>query len=506
MKTQFALRRCLAAVFAAAVATSAFAGVFTSRVGNVQLSHTLLYTNQELILSYELSGTAIGTTGLSGVAVELLKSGSPVKTYNFAPGAPGTLPGANVVRLPLADVPAGGPYEVRVKTAGAITLADYTRVSDPGDPNVQFVSVRGLDVNRNVGSAAYGRIYVTEGTGGPTKGRNVVDGVYVLNPDLTPTFPTVMLPAATAGWTGSTHSPFRVYIGPDSTVWLTDAADAHPMVYFADPDLTTITPLFATPPSGGTKKSDGLILDAGNAEVFGDTTSIWIEGSGATRKVYCAIQEIQPRDSVFMYEIPEGESMVSQVPTLVADPPVSGSTVWYNDFVRDSAGNTYVVNISTPQAWKFDSTGALVATLEIGSGSAGICIDEAKDVILLCTQDGRVMKTNKEFATAEPLLTGLGAINRDVAVDGEGWIYVANETDHALHVFAPAGTYTVVPGTATAAQTLTVGAQPPAGDIAPVSPAGLYVGPTGQRYGDGKVDLADAAWSLRVFAGLNTLP
>lgn len=506
MKSQFALRRSLAALFVAAVANTAFAGTFTARVANVQLSHTLLYTNQELILSYELAGTAVGATGLSGVIIELVKSGSPVKTYTIPAGEPGTRGGTNVVRLPLAGVPGGGPYEVRVKTAGTLTLTDYTRVSDTGDPNLQFVSIRGLDVNRNPGSPAYGRIYVTEGTGGPTKGRTVVDGVYVLNSDLTPAFPTVMLPAATAGWTSSTHSPFRVYVGPDSTVWLTDAADAHPMVYFADPDLTAITPLFATPPEGGTRKSDGLVLDSGGAEVFGDTTSIWVEGSGATRKVFCAVQEIQPRDAVFMYEIPEGESLVSQVPTLIADPPVSGATMWYNDFVRDAAGNTYVVNISTNQAWKFDPTGALLATLEIGSGCAGICIDEAKDVILLCTQDGRVMKTNKEFATATPLLTGLGAINRDIAMDGDGWIYVANETDRALHVFAAAGTYTVTPGVATAAQTLTVGEQPPAGDIAPVSPAGLYVGPTGQRYGDGKVDLADAVWSLRVFAGLNVLP
>jgi hypothetical protein len=44
------------------------------------------------------------------------------------------------------------------------------------------------------------------------------------------------------------------------------------------------------------------------------------------------------------------------------------------------------------------------------------------------------------------------------------------------------------------------------GDISPVSDDGAYVGPNGHKYGDGKLDLTDAAYLLRVLSGLNTVP
>jgi streptogramin lyase len=48
--------------------------------------------------------------------------------------------------------------------------------------------------------------------------------------------------------------------------------------------------------------------------------------------------------------------------------------------------------------------------------------------------------------------------------------------------------------------------QPVPGDIAPVGPGGLYIGPNGQSFGDGKIDLRDVVASLRVYAGLDALP
>ena len=44
------------------------------------------------------------------------------------------------------------------------------------------------------------------------------------------------------------------------------------------------------------------------------------------------------------------------------------------------------------------------------------------------------------------------------------------------------------------------------GSIAPVGTTGLFVGPNGHRYGDGKVTIEDAVIVLRVAAGLNQIP
>lgn len=497
------------------VGSVGFAGQFTARITDLQISHTLLYPGQDIRINYTLSGSGIGATGISPVKIEFLKNGTVAKTVLYNPGENGAKAGPNSVSIPVAGLDAGGPYTVRVSTTGNLTFTDYTRVSDPADPNVQFISPRGLDVNRNAGSPAVGRIYITEGTGGATRARTVVDGVYALNPDLTPAFDTVKFPAAEAGWTASSHSPFRVYVAPDSTVFVTDAADAHPFVFFTDPDLGPFTPLFATTEDYGvTRTSVGQVKNADGIPVFGDTTSIWVEGSGATRKVFAAIQEI-PDDpvnnptgpnglNVWVYNIADGESNVVQIPTLVANPPASGTTSWYADFVRDAQGNVYITNYSTNDVWKYDSTGTLVSTISLGIGATGIAIDEARDIILISTVDGQVLKTNKEFAAVTPIITALGSISRDVAMDREGWIYVAN--DGALHVYAPAGTYPAATASADAPQTLTIGSTPLSGDIAPVGPSGLYLGINGQRYGDGKVDILDSVYNLRVAAGLNPLP
>ena len=47
---------------------------------------------------------------------------------------------------------------------------------------------------------------------------------------------------------------------------------------------------------------------------------------------------------------------------------------------------------------------------------------------------------------------------------------------------------------------------PVPGDVAPVSDTGLFIGPNGHRYGDGILSMEDAAYTLRVLAGLNAIP
>lgn len=517
-----ALRPLLAAAAFCSVATPVFAGALIINVKDVSLSQSTIYPGQDVKVSYKLSGTGLNVAGaLTGVKVELLSGATAVKTFNIAPGDNGAKRGPNTVTIAAADLPKGGPYTVRVTASGAtLTTSDWTKVSSTDDMNLRFNGPRGLDVNRNAGSTALGRIYITEGSGNVVVNDRVTkDGVYVLNPDLTPAFPDVRAPAAdvalvaNGGWTGSAHSPFRVYVAPDSKVFVTDAADAHPAVIECDPDISTFTNVFFNDPNN--RATSGLVTDDNGNQVFGDTTSVWVEGSGANRVIFAAIQEIAPANSIWRYDVPAGASNVNQIPQSAAESQnfTTLPTPWWNDFVRDSDGNIYQVNAALQTVFKFDKDGIVVSQADLPTtvvnnigGATGICIDNAKDIILICTNDGQVLKTNKALQTFTPIITGLGAFNRDIAMDNDGWIYVANETDKALHVFAPAGTLKFNSGTANAAEPLNVQGAPMPGDIAPVGPSGLYVGPNGQRYGDGKVDILDAAYSLRVSAGLSQVP
>ena len=348
----------------AAAASASLAGQLVLKVTDVSLTQVALYPHQTAVLTYTLSGTGVNASGaLSGVQIQFLKDSVPVKTVPITAGQPGAVAGANSVTLNADDIPPGGPYTIKVTAQGAtVTPAGYIKVSNAADPNLQFTNPRGIDVNRVAGSPALGRVYVTEGAAGTAKNRITVEGVYALNPDLSPAFATVKATTADIGalgpWAASAHSPFRVYVGPDATVYLTDASDAHPTVLFTDPDLTTFTRLFATPPAGGIQAASGLVTDSSGNQVFGDCSSLWVEGSGADRKVFASIQEIVPANTIWQYLIPAGDSEVSQIPTLVASPTVSGATTWYNDFVRDSDGNTYTTNYSTNSIGKFDATGA----------------------------------------------------------------------------------------------------------------------------------------------------
>ncbi|HEY3267153.1 MAG TPA: hypothetical protein VGM37_09520 [Armatimonadota bacterium] len=484
------------------------------------VSLATVFPGQQTTLTYTLSG--MGGSTLQSVTLDLMSGADVAKSLSIPAGQPGAVIGTNTLTLNYADLPPGGPYTIRVTpVCGSLVATDWTRVTSTSDPNLKFNGPRGLDINRRVGSPYYGRIYVTEGTAGAAGGRTTSKGLYIYNPDLTPAFSGPKMQTAnfvaplTTWYSGSSHSPFRVYVAPDDTVFVTDAADAHPAVFFVNPDGDNIKALQAFPmPPGGSGNGVGLLKDANGVEVMGDTTSIWVEGSGANRKVYQAIQEIAPTNCVWSYDIPDGTENFVGAPTLVYQPilsttPGSGtaSTPWYADFVRDSAGNGYTVNFNKDSNFKWDTFGGLAGTLPAtNTGMTGICIDDAKDIILMCGLDGKIYKTNKAFDAVTPIISGLGATNRDVALDGDGWIYVANETDKALEVFAPAGTYPVTGKVVSSTQTLSVYSVPTAGDIYPVGPAGIYFGLNGSRFGDGKVDMSDAIYSLRVFAGISTLP
>ncbi len=115
-----------------------------------------------------------------------------------------------------------------------------------GNPMLSFERANGVAVNNNPGSPNFGRFYVSQrGATVTFTGRQMGDGIYILNADATDAFgitdPNDMSAARTAGldFSGSDSSPFRLSVGKDDTLYISDASDIHGGIYHTDADVST---------------------------------------------------------------------------------------------------------------------------------------------------------------------------------------------------------------------------------------------------------------------------
>jgi hypothetical protein len=359
------------------------------------------------------------------------------------------------------------------------------------------------------GGVHHGLIYVVEGASGTAGTRTTQEGVYVLKPDLTPAFPAPRATNADIGslgpWGTSVNSPFRVSVAPDEQVYITDASDPHAALFVATPDVTNVQPVFAYPvPSGGSRATTGLVKNSSGVAIHGSVSSVWVEGTGATRTIYTTEEDLAPANSLWQRTLPAGATATAVPPGLVVN--LTGST-WVQDAVRDSLGNAYIVSTTVNDARKFGAAGSLLETLPPNAaGYYGISLDEPRDALYLSTNDGRVFQAGTAFNESGAIIEGLGAPVRDVATDAEGWVYALDGGNQRLRAFASPGDYTIQGASVSAATPLLVTPNPIPGDIAPVGPNGIYISAGGTRYGDGVVDLLDAVYLAEMAMGLAPAP
>ena len=118
-----------------------------------------------------------------------------------------------------------------------------------GNPAFGFERLNGIAVNTNPASPYFGRFYfaqrddtTTTFSGYPP--RSMGDGIYVFNADGTDAFGITDLndtnAARTAGldFTQSPASPWRLSIGPDDTLYISDASAPTGGIYYTDPDIS----------------------------------------------------------------------------------------------------------------------------------------------------------------------------------------------------------------------------------------------------------------------------
>ncbi len=215
----------------------------------------------------------------TSVAVNLLKDGKVVKTLDFGPQAMGTV----TLTLP-DDAVAAGDYTWSVTARAEALTGEPKQFSVNGDPLLDIANARGLSIDRNPASPAFGRIYVTSNEVNGKKGERMGTGVYILDPTFADVTGQGNKPyAGGIKWNGSS-SPMRVEAAPDGQVYICDWTDSSLTgVYVMDPENPQgdFRPVF-----GGTYTDKDGIYTNGSEFLHGSIADMCVTGTGADTKLY----------------------------------------------------------------------------------------------------------------------------------------------------------------------------------------------------------------------------
>jgi hypothetical protein len=420
---------------------------------NLSQSANSIGPGQNVTLGYLLNEDA------SAVTVDILNASSAV-VRTISPGA--QTKGARSVVWDgkdnaAAQLPAGA-YSFRVNTTGAANAA-WTQTSVDAMLN-NFELPRGVGVNTNSASPFYGRVYVSNGQALPTAaGRTMSDGLYMLNADLSDagivggTGPH----AGGVDWTtGGSVSPFRVQVGPDDSVYITDWSDPHGGLWQAPANLSgTWTEILD---SSGGRDVDGLALP-----VHGSISDVVITGVGAARVLYTADEDfyIEPQGptsagSIQKYDIGNTAVWTTAPTATFYDDAVGGFNVnFLNSLSLDKRGHFWYsqnrfAGTDFPSLVEIDATGTIIwDSLQLADlpneipdplrGAQGIAYDPVNDVLAVATStSGNIVIFDPEnHAVLDQFPFDGGATNTDVVFDNVGNLYVANRSAEYVRIWSP---------------------------------------------------------------------
>lgn len=449
--------------FRAAVSAMAGAALFCSAAsaGNIYPTNLGQSTNlvdkrlsQSVTLEYLLNDNA------TGVTVEVLNSSNTVvRTINAGAQPKGT---HSVVWDATDDssnlVPADD-YTFRVNTTGAASGA-WTRYDTDGTLN-NFELPRGVAVNNNPDSPYYGRVYVSNGRSSPTAaGRAMSDGVYMLNADMTDTgIPggtgphtagITTFPTSDAGGTG----PFRLEVGPDDSLYITDWSDSHSDLWQTDPNVTTAV-----------QALDSTGRDAaGLNATHGSIADVIVTGTGASRTIYTFDEDYDapaPADptpgSILRYDIGNATTFVGPPSGFAYDDTAANRVQNFQGSIDQASDGTFWLsqvrsgNVADTltSLMQIDATGNVlwssVPDLAANSlddplrGTQGIAYDPVNNLIaLVSNRTGGVITIFDPVSKTVLTTFNFGSTtNTDVAFDNAGNLYVGNRSAERVRLWGP---------------------------------------------------------------------
>ena len=168
---------------------------------------------------------------------------------------------------------------------------------------VKFANGRGLAVNRKPDTGSFfGRVYVSIGLSGiaapttvpATPTRSTLEGIHVLNADLTATSLGSGALTGSFASSGSGNSPYRVTVGDKGDLFIADWSDVNGSVYKTDANVAGALNLLAGP-VGST-----FPVTSASGKIHGSIAAVAVSGSAATNdlKVWTIDEDLQEdRDS-----------------------------------------------------------------------------------------------------------------------------------------------------------------------------------------------------------------
>jgi len=411
---------------------------------------------------------------------------------------------AGAVTNDLGPLPAGlnslaldvtGPFQLvvfKAGPAGFLTPLEPNRGAvlqiSPDSPATRFFSPRGVAVNTHPGSPHFGRIYVANATGGTVSNglsaalRTVGDGIYALNSDFTDALGQEDVPL-TGGLDfalGLDLSPYRLTIGQDDHLYVSDFSDTNGGLYVVSPEVS---------PGSGTNVLGGLPggrFPLGNFRTHGSIAAAVVEGSlAASNLVAYVIDEDLQTDradpartmlnSLWRHELlGQIPGLPWEVPTIVIAAPWVGFASQIMDLSRGTNGFFYVNSYRSPgndwaglyvhrpsgqalwnslaatRAYLNDDTATDLLRATGGgdvspSGDFAAVINlETSGITVLPLIGGVPDLTNRLAFQGFPEITG--GQGRDVAFDAAGNLYAISSGVQALRAFSPGGRTTAITG------------------------------------------------------------
>jgi hypothetical protein len=369
------------------------------------------------------------------------------------------------------------------------------QISSDADPLLSFSLPRGLTVNRNPRSPYFGRIYVANSSAGTVTSnataRVLGDGIYVLNADQSDALGMgdTPLDGGLAGEfaAGGTASPYRLTIGQDDNLYISDWSDANGTLFVTDPNVGAGSGANVLP---GLK---GAAVPVGLDRVHGSINQSVVEGSLAEGNltVYTIDEDLQDDrttatltqlNSLWRYDIGSalppvysGDPSSITMPTRLFTP---GGRAGINfvaqtmDMERGPSGHFYITdnrqnNGSTSGLIVRDPTGGAVwnsssTTLAMtGLNTSDYCF-EAYGVSVSADQKYVVSLRRNSQCFVIPLTNNVPDLygrlvvltfpsaatttGRAVRFDAAGNLYVVSTHLQMLRIFSPGGTTLAVTG------------------------------------------------------------
>ena len=358
--------------------------------------------------------------------------------------------GIQTITIQKSDLPEGN-FNWSVSTNANSVDRPY-KFSNDALPQMQFYYPRGVAVDNTFESPYFGRVYVTEATGGAASTtRTTKDGVYVLNSALEDvTSQGANAYTGNITW-GTSGSPMRCFVGPDGTVYVNDWSDAHPGIWMMNPATpqNTFNPIF----SGALTKT-GIGLSSNNGvNVHGSIAHCYVTGVGADRKLYTFDEDYVDATAtsignVLQYNIGELAAPWNSAPSAIVYNDIANANLQQNgnsciapdgrngwwisqNRAADAAAIPSLIHIKSDGLVDFNSgkTPTLIATSAAGAMALNYdgtqiamgCANEVKIYGITYATDG--VPSLSQLYSIKP---AAGANTSSIFYDRAGNIYVAS--------------------------------------------------------------------------------